>query len=164
MTDLSDYFRKSIPPACCRKRCNKPGCKVNLGKAPSPFVLIDMDCDHLEIEEGSNRCDFLFVSQGAEDTPGWVAALELKGNPGSSEIIAQLQAGAHFAARVLSRSAEIRFRPIVFYSGSLHSAERDRLRKASIRFRHPKKGIVLKEKVILKRCGSSLQEVLRASG
>ena len=162
MTDLCSYFKESIPPSCCVKRCNKSGCRVDLRKAPSPFVLIDMDCDHLEIEEGSNRCDFLFVSQGDGDATGWVAALELKGRPESAKIIAQLQAGAQFAAKILSRDADIQFRPIAFYSGRMHREEITRLRKASIRFRHPKTRNVLKERVILKRCGSSLKEVLRA--
>lgn len=164
MTDLCDYFKESIPSSCCRTRCHKPGCKVDLRQAPSPFVLIDMDCGQLEIEEGANRCDFLYVSQGAGDTPGWVAALELKGRPKSSEIVAQLQAGAQFAAKVLAGDVEVRFRPIAFYSGGFRGAEREKLRKASIRFRHPKQGIVLDRKVILRRCGSSLKEALRASG
>lgn len=162
MTELRSYFKESIPSSCCVTRCNKDGCKVDMGQAPFPFILIDMDCDLLEIDEQSNLCDFLFVSEGDGDTPGWVAALELKGRPASSKIIDQLQAGAQFAARVLSRDADIQFRPIAFYSGRMHREELTRLRRASIRFRHPKARIVLKERVVLKRCGSRLKEALRA--
>lgn len=164
MTELGDCFKESIPRSCFRTRCVKPGCRVDLNQAPSPFVLIDMDCGQLKIKEGANRCDFLYVSQGTGDTPGWVAALELKGRPKTSEIVAQLQAGAQFATRVLAGDAEVRFRPIAFYRGSLRSAERERLRRATISFRHPKHGTLLAEKVILRRCGSKLKEALRASG
>ena len=152
MTELCSYFRESIPSACCVKRCNKEGCKVDMNEAPFPFILIDMDCDLLEIDEQSNHCDFLFVSQGDGDTPGWAAALELKGRPESSKIIEQLQAGAQFAARILSRDADIQFRPIAFYGGRMHREELTRLRSASIRFRHPKARIVLKERVVLRSC------------
>ena len=162
MTDLGSYFKESIPSSCCVKRCNKEGCRVDMGQAPFPFILIDMDCDLLETDAQSNLCDFLFVSRGDGDTPGWVAALELKGRPESSKIIAQLQAGAQFAARILSRDADIQFRPIAFYSGRMHREELTRLRSASIRFRHPKARIVLKERVVLRRCGSRLKEALRA--
>ena len=162
MTELGSYFKESIPSSCCVKRCNKEGCKVDMGQAPFPFILIDMDCDLLEIDKRSNLCDFLFVSRGDGDTPGWVAALELKGRPESSKIIAQLQAGAQFAARILSRDADILFRPIAFYGGRMHREELTRLRSASVEFRHPKTGTVFRERVVLRRCGSRLKEALRA--
>ncbi len=162
MTELRGYFRESIPSSCCVKRCNKEGCKVDMGRAPSPFVLIDMDCDLLEIDRRSNLCDFLFVSRGDGRAPGWVAALELKGRPESSKMIAQLQAGAQFAARILSRDADILFRPIAFYGGRMHREELTRLRRASVKFRHPKTGTILNERVVLRRCGSRLEEALRA--
>ena len=130
MTELRSYFRESIPASCCVKRCNKAGCKVDMRQAPFPFILIDMDCDLLEIDRQSDHCDFLFVSQGDGDTPGWVAALELKGRPESSKIVEQLQAGAQFAEKILSRGADIRFRPIAFYGGRMHREELTRLRSA----------------------------------
>lgn len=162
MTELGSYFRESIPSACCVKRCSKEGCNVNMREAPSPFVLIDMDCDLLEIDRRSNLCDFLFVSRGGGGAPGWVAALELKGRPESSKIIAQLQAGAQFASKILSRDADILFRPIAFFGGRMHREELTRLRRASVRFRHPKTRTVLKERVVLRRSGSRLEEALRA--
>ena len=53
MTELGSYFRESVPPACCVQRCGKEGCNVNMREAPSPFILIDMDCDLLEIDRRS---------------------------------------------------------------------------------------------------------------
>ena len=161
MTDLVKYIKRKVPSPCCVKRCNKEGCKVDLTQAPRPFVLIDMDCRDLEIERGSNRCDFLFAGQGDGDVPGWVAALELKGRPKASKVRAQLQSGAQFAERILPKDVEIRFRPVLFYRGGLRGAELTLLRGSSIRFRHPTKGIVLKERVILRRCGSRLKDALR---
>lgn len=54
------------------------------------------------------------------------------------------------------------FGPIACYGGRMHREEITRLRRASIRFRHPKTRAVLKERVVLRRCGSSLKEALRA--
>lgn len=161
MTDLVDYIKRKIPSQCCVEKCRRQKCRVNLDQAPSPFVLINMDCDRLDIDEGSSRCDFLFVSQGEEGMPGWVVALELKGRPRASTVVAQLQAGARFAERILRNDAEIRFRPVAFYSGGLHSNDTTRLRNASIKFRHPKTGKVLTERVILRNCGSLLKDALR---
>lgn len=160
MTDLVDYIERIVPSPCCVTRCHKEGCRVDLRQVPSPFVLIDMDCDLLNIEEGSSRCDFLFASKGDGNVSGWVGALELKGRPRASKVVAQLQAGAQFAERILPSDVEIQFRPVLFYSGGLRGAELTRLRSSSIRFRHPTKGIVLKEKVILKSCGSRLKDAL----
>ena len=161
MTDLIEHVKRQIPPPCCVRRCRKEKCTVVLKQAPSPFVLVDLDCDRLHIEEGSRRCDFLFVSQEDKGMPGLVGVLELKGRPRASVVAAQLQAGAQFAERVLPGDVELRFRPVLFYSGGLRGAERDRIRNTFIRFRHPKKGSVLKTRVILKSCGSPLKDALR---
>lgn len=32
MTELRSYFKESIPSSCCVKRCNKDGCKVDMGQ------------------------------------------------------------------------------------------------------------------------------------
>ena len=161
MTDLVAYIKDEVPSPCCVKRCQKERCRVDLKEAPSPFVLIDMDCDLLDIEEGSSRCDFLFVSKGDGDMPGWAAALELKGRPRASTVVVQLQAGAQFAAGILPGNVEVRFRPVLFYSGGLHSNDTTRLRQASIKFKHPKTGKILTERVILRKCGSRLKDALR---
>ncbi len=161
MTDLIEHIKRKIPPPCCVKRCRKEKCTVDLKQAPSPFVLIDLDCDCLDIEEGSSRCDFLFVSQEDKSMPGLVGVLELKGRPKASIVASQLQAGAQFAEKVLPKDVELQFRPVLFFGGSLRGAERDHIRKTSIRFRHPKKGSVLKTRVILKNCGSPLKDALR---
>lgn len=161
MTDLVDYVRKRVPSQCCKVRCGKRKCKVDLREAPHPFVLVDMDCTALELQEGTNRCDFLFVGEGDGDMPGWAAALELKGRPKTSKVRAQLQAGAQFAQEILPGDVEVRFRPVVFYSGGLRGAELNLMRRTSIRFKCPKTGSVLRERVILKNCGSRLKDVLR---
>ena len=161
MTDLIEHIKRKIPSPCCVRRCHKEKCTVDLKQAPSPFVRIDLDCDRLDLEEGSRRCDFLFASQEDKGKPGLVGVLELKGRPKASIVVAQLQAGAQFAESVLPRDVELQFRPILFYSGGLRGAERDSIRNASIRFRHPKKGGVLKTRVILKSCGSPLKDALR---
>ena len=90
MTSLVEQVRASVPPACIANGCRKRGCTVSLTGAPRPFVMIDMDCDELQINRASRRCDFMFVS----DKGRWVVPLELKrGRLNAGEIVAQLRAG-----------------------------------------------------------------------
>ena len=100
--------------------------------APQPNLLIKMDCDGLEIENGDGKCDFIFIS----DDGDWVVALELKrGKPDASDIVEQLRAGARFADRIVPRDATVRFLPLAVYGGKAHSTELRKFRQSRISFR-----------------------------
>lgn len=161
MTNLVSVVRANVPASCCVDRCQGQGCSVSLKDAPTPFVLINMDCPDIQIEDASKRCDYLFIGEGTKGGPGWVVVLELKkGKPNASEIVPQLQAGAEYTERIIPHGAEIQFRPVVFYGGELRDSERRRFRKAFIHFRDPKTRKVVRETIILRRCRTPLKDVL----
>ena len=131
MCELVEELKDKTPPECHARKCTKEGCSVPLKDAPSPHLLIDMDCSALEIPPGRGRCDFLFV--GCEGTGGadWVVPLELKsGSPRAADIIKQLRAGARFAEARIPAQHEPTFLPVAVYGGKLHRAESDKLKKS----------------------------------
>ncbi len=68
-------FRANVPASCCVDRCQGQGCSVSLEDAPTPFVLINMDCPDIQIEDASKRCDYLFIGEGDTGGSGWKDAL-----------------------------------------------------------------------------------------
>ena len=151
---LVDDVSARAPDACLTNRARGQGCSVNLSGAPSPYVLIDMDCRALGISQRARRCDFIFFS----DDGNWVIPLELKrGKIHASEVVAQLKAGAAFAERMVPRGAEVKFLPVAVHGGRVYPAERKALlNKASIiRFRGKA------ESVELLKCGQRLADALR---
>ncbi len=154
MTTLVELVRTKVPQSCCARKCQAQGCSVNMKGAPRPFLLIAMDCQELSFGHDAPRCDFVFFS----DNGNWVVPIELKGHkPRASQLVRQLQAGAHFAERLVPKTMDVQIRPIAAYSGRVHPNERNQLRRSSsqISFRGESSTIVLK------RCGISLVEALR---
>ena len=49
--------------ACHAERCKKDRCGLDLTAAPSERVIVDMDCEDLEIPDGESRCDYVFVGK-----------------------------------------------------------------------------------------------------
>ena len=161
MTNLVSVVRANVPASCCVDRCQGQGCSVSLEDAPTPFVLINMDCPDIQIEDASKRCDYLFIGESDTGGPGWVAVLELKkGKPNVSEIVPQLQAGARYAEKIIPHGAAVQFCPVAFCGGKLGGIERRRFRNALIRFRDPKTRKVERVRVILRKCGTPLKDVL----
>ena len=158
MCELVKDLKKLIPSECHARKCTKEGCNVPLRDAPSPYLLVDMDCRTLDIPADSGRCDFLFV--GCESTRGadWVVPLELKsGSPDATDIVKQLQAGAQFAQDRIPAQHESTFRPVAVYGGKLHRAESDKLK--SKRSRIPFRG--KRYEIELHRCKTPMKKILR---
>ena len=131
MCELVEGLKNNIPSECQARRCTKEGCNVPLRGAPSPHLLVDMDCNALEIPPGGGRCDFLFVGCEGTRGAGWVVPLELKrGSPRATEIVEQLRAGAQFAEARISTQHKPTFLPVAVYGGKLHRAERDKLKES----------------------------------
>ncbi len=157
MCELVEALKRNILPKCHARRCTKEGCKVPLHDAPSPHLVIDMDCSALDIPADSRRCDFLFVGCESTRGAGWVVPLELKsGSPNAADVVEQLQGGARFAEAQLPAQHETRFLPVAVYGGKLHRAESERLKKPpnQVSFRDKK------YEVKLMRCNTPLKSVL----
>ena len=63
MPNVVDRFGARMPRECQVKRCRKQGCTLDMGGAPGPYVLIDMDCPQLRLSPNQRKCDYLFVGQ-----------------------------------------------------------------------------------------------------
>ena len=164
MCKLVEVLKKLIPSKChARKKCTKGKCNVPLRDAPSPYLLVDMDCRALGIPADSGRCDFLFVGCESTRGAGWVVPLELKsGSPDATDIVKQLQAGAQFAQTCLAEAVdripaqhESTFLPVAVYGGKLHRAQSDKLRKSRILF-HGKR-----YEIKLHRCKTPMKDILQ---
>ena len=164
MSDLSNAVRAKVSEECLTTKCLKEGCNVRLPSerrypnGQRPYIVIDMDqCESL-VPKDEAHCDFLFI--GECKSRDWVVPLELKrGQPTVSEIVPQLQAGASIADGIVPRDAEIKFRPIAAYGGELKRHQWNLFRNKAnwIEFRKQREG------VLLRRCGISLEEVLKPS-
>ena len=150
---LVDDVSARAPDACLTNRARGQGCSVNLSGAPSPYVLIDMDCRDLGISQNASRCDFLFFS----DDGNWVVPMELKRGKidSSDQMVRQLTAGARYAASVVPRGTEVSFRPVAVHGGGTRRTETEALRNAKIRFRG------VSSNVELLRCGQAITAALR---
>ena len=132
MIGLVKAVRAKVSESCCDKPCKKEGCKMSLPYKCRQRVLIDMDHRESPAEKHGKRCDFLFVGEAKSE--GWVVPIELKkGMASSSEVVPQLQAGAKVAEKVISKNAELRFRPVVA-AGRFDKYERGLLRKRKLSF------------------------------
>ena len=98
---------------------------------PSDHILIDLDCDVLDMPEGGMRGDYVFV--GAESDSAWVAVIELTSGPvrGSADT-KKLQAGADRVCAWLPRGEPFRFIPLLVHGGGNPKYRRGKLRSAKI--------------------------------
>lgn len=142
-----------VPNCCHAVRCNRDGCRVDLKDVPRSRLLVDMDCNALNISNQQKRCDYLFV--GEEGNTIWVAPIELKsGRLKATEVLEQLEEGAGSADNWLPRGIRFQFVPVLAYGKSIHREERRELRKRKLRLRG-------KQKIAtLIRCGDSLTKAL----
>ena len=154
MAGLVEAVRSAVAERCLATRCRAQGCSVSMRDAPQPHVLIDMDCEDIEIEAGERRCDFIFVSDDGDR----VVALELKrGDLDASYVVEQLRAGARFVERIVPRQVDVNFVPLAVYGGKFHRKEREELLKRTnwIRFRGKR------FQVDSLRCGRGIVEKLK---
>ncbi len=150
MANLVSQIREKISDKCFAKRCRKEGCSVPLNNAPEPSILIDMDRPQAPVRQNETRCDYIFIG-GSNSV--LLVPLELKrGKPNASETVRQLQAGADIAnARIIPRSEQVRFLPVVVHGGALRRTELIRFRANANRIRFRGERI----NIALARCGSS---------
>lgn len=151
--DLVRHVRRKIPKTCHDTKLSKDGCQIALTGIDANRVIVDMDCNDLDVAKDQSRCDYLFIGEG-----NWVVPMELKrGNIQADEVTKQLRAGAAFAERIVPPETDISFRPVVAYGGKLHRSQSEALKRKGAKIRFRKKMYEVK----LIRCKAPLAPVLR---
>ena len=145
---------KKVPDCCHTTQCNRDQCSVRLNGTPTNRLIIDMDCEALEMTT-ETRCDYLFVSE--DDDTTWVAPIELKGGKAGSvsRVANQLRRGTTLAAELLPESLAIQFVPVLAHKKSIHKVDLKKLRKEKIRLRN-NVGMIR-----IVKCGTPLVKALR---
>ena len=136
---------ENISPSCSRE-----GCRVYMTDIPSPRVVVDVERAFETRKNTGKRCDFILFLQLDQDNL-MIAPMELKsGGADTSEVAAQLQAGAEFARTLVPDVPAPILRPILFHGRRLHSKQRRDLNRAKVRIQ----GLELSIKT--ERCGRQL--------
>lgn len=126
-------MRKRVPQGCQASRIDKDGCTLSLSTVPRSRVIVDMDCDHLNLQS-RRRCDYLLVC--GEGSHVWVVPIDLKsGGFRASEVREQLQAGAEFAHVKLPTVGQFNFVPILAHGKTARRLELQKLREVRITLR-----------------------------
>ena len=142
-----------VPGSCHATRCNKDGCRVSLNGAPQERVVIDMDCETLQIPDDKKKCDYLFVGEEKDTT--WVVPIELKsGRLRAREVLEQLEEGIKMADMWLPQGISFQLVPVLAHGKRIHPHDLKVLRSRKIRLRGQRKGAVLI------RCGDPLTRSL----
>ena len=143
MSESVTACANQVPDSCHATRCNKDGCRVSLNGAPQERVVIDMDCEALQIPADRKRCDYLFV--GEENNTTWVVPIELKGGRIGSvrEVLQQLEEGIRIADRWLPQGISFQFVPVLAHGRKIHRNDLKVLRSGKMQLRGQRKGIAL---------------------
>ena len=155
MRKVIEEIAAKVCSRCHARHCDKDGCRIGLEGTPPVRVIVDMDCEELQIPVDRKRCDYLFF--GEEDRAICVAPVELKsGRVDVSAALEQLERGAEFAHDLLPQGASLRFVPVLAHGKGIHRKDLKRLLDKAIVLRG-KKGKVQRIK-----CGEPLIRALRA--
>ena len=149
---------QEVAPDCLACACGKHGCDVELGDAPRPFRLIDLDHADSPARPRATRCDYLFIAEGHGDTRLYVVPMELKSSGlNIGKVLSQLEAGARIADRIVHHAPSTRFVPVAVHGRPLPRKKIKDLFKSenSVPFRNDR------YLVQLIRCGDSLSQALR---
>ena len=153
MSESVTACANQVPDSCHATRCNKDGCRVDLKGVPRERVIIDMDCQALQIPDDHKRCDYLLV--GEETNTTWVVPIELKsGGLRAREVLEQIEEGVRMADMLLPQGTSFQFVPVLAHGKGIHPHELKVLRSRKIQLRGQRKGIVLI------RCGDPLTKAL----
>ena len=153
MSESVTACANQVPASCHATRCNKDGCRVSLNGVPRKRIIIDMDCEALQILDDQKRCDYLFV--GEETNTTWVVPIELKsGGLRAREVLEQLEEGVKMADMWLPQGTSFQLVPVLAHGRGIHKRDREVLRSGKMQLRGQRKGITII------RCGSPLKNAL----
>ena len=100
---------------------------------PSSRVIVDVEGVFASRGVAGRRCDFVLFLQSAGDVLV-IVPVELKsGDADASQVAEQLQAGAEFAAGIVSKTPAPIFRPVLFHGQGLQWKERRDLNRTKVR-------------------------------
>lgn len=100
---------------------------------PATKVIVDLDCNELEISADSSRCDYLFAGQDDQSQMTWIAPIELKsGSFNGNRVAEQLQGGADVAGQWLPPGDSFQLFPVLVHGKGVHPKQRKALRKKKI--------------------------------
>ena len=144
-------------PGCCHAiRCKRDKCRADLEGAPNARLLVDMDCDALNIPNQRKRCDYLFIGEEGDTT--WIAPIELKsGGLKATEVLEQLEGGVRAVEAWLPRGVSFQLVPVLAHGKTTHPYELRKLRSKAIQLQGQKK------LTVVIKCGEALKEKLRAN-
>ena len=129
------------------RSCSGDGCQVYMTDVPSPRIIVDVERVFQSRGLAGRRCDFVLFLQTARNALV-IVPVELKsGHADASQVAGQLQAGAEFAAGIVSKTTNPIFRPVLFHGRKLHQKERNDLNRTKVRIQ----GVELSIKTA--RCG-----------
>ena len=155
MTGTVAAVANRVPGCCHAMHCNRDGCRVDLQGAPSVRLLIDMDCDGLQIPRQQKRCDYLFI--GEKGTATWIAPIELKsGGFRATEVLDQLAGGVRAVEPFLPPGISFQLVPVLAHGKSIRRIELKRLRSGKIQLRGQP------GQIAIMKCGEALKQKLRA--
>ena len=154
MSGLVESVADKVPSECHAKRLRKEGCSVSMKGISETRVVVDLDCNALDLAPASKRCDYLFVDE--ELNAAWVAAIEHKsGSFKAGPVVEQLQGGANAANKWLPAESSFQFIPVLAHRKGVHRNDQRTLRSRKIKLRGQEK------QTVLIRCGQGLREALR---
>ena len=157
MSGLVESVAERVPSECHARRFRKEGCAVSLTGIGGTRVVVDLDCEALDLAPEGKRCDYLFV--GEESDAAWVAAVEHKcGAFKAGPVVEQLQGGADAADQWLPAGSGFQFVPVLAHGKGVHKKDQKTLRSKKITLRGQEK------QTVLIRCGGSLKGVFKQGG
>ncbi len=120
---------------------------------PPSRVMVDLDCDALDLPTGDQKCDYVYFDE--TDGVQTVAPIELKGGGFSvSSVAGQLHGGAGIAEKWIPRGTSFRFVPILVHRKGVRKKDYERLRAVKISLR----GHTAQARLV--RCGAPLTTAL----
>ena len=121
------------------KSYTRKGCRVsmaNLESKPANRVMLDVDMAYPTDTSQTNQCDFILFQ--IDDVKKCIIGvpMELKrGGFDASDVVKQLQSGARIADSCSPKEINITLVPVLFYGGSTHKHQLNKLKESRIRFR-----------------------------
>ena len=111
------------------------GCRVSLANLPRERVVLDVDLAFPTDRAVKAQCDFILFYT-SQDTLVAVP-MELKqGDVDASEVVKQLQEGAHIVNRLVPRNVETNCIPVLIHgSKRVQSRQNEKLKRSSVNFR-----------------------------
>ncbi len=148
MSDFLGLMRSRIPQDCLAAECKDAGCSASLDDLEADWLLLDLDCDALDLV-AVTHADFILVTSGRT-----IACIELKGGTlkGAKR---QLQASADYASQhVASNEQILSFHPILVHEEEFSPARVREWARRKITFRG--------ERFAIERipCGGRLADVV----